>query len=98
MILAVIMPIRITLNCRKARSSSHVNNFYNCIVAIHMVLCLGWVTYALFELKNSDRSCWHPFTWQYLNYYLILVITLGPAVTLALAIVLVIVCMPCLIW
>jgi hypothetical protein len=48
------------------------------------------------ELKNSDSSCWDPFTWQYLNYYLILLIVLGPAMTLALAVTLILLCLPCI--
>ena len=62
-----------------------------------MFLCLGWLIFALSELKDSDKSCWEPFTWQYLNYYVILILVLGPALTLALGIVLLICCLPCIL-
>lgn len=62
-----------------------------------MFLCLGWLIYALVQLQKSDPSCWEPFTWQYLNYYLMLLIALTPALTLGLGIVLVICCLPCIL-
>jgi hypothetical protein len=61
-----------------------------------MLLCLGWMTYALVELRVADDTCWDPFTVQYLNYYIILLITLGPAMTLGLGLVLFILCLPCI--
>ena len=62
-----------------------------------MILCLSWLILALSELKDSDKSCWEPFTFQYLNYYIILILVLGPALTLGLGIVLLICCLPCVI-
>lgn len=61
-----------------------------------MMGCLGWLIYALTQLKESSPTCWDPFTWQYLNYYILLILTLGPAMTLGLAIMLVIMCLPCI--
>jgi hypothetical protein len=62
-----------------------------------MLLCLGWLIFALIELKYSSKDCWDPFTWQYLNYYVILLLTLGPAMTLGLGVLLVICCLPCIL-
>lgn len=97
MLLVIMIPLRVTLSRRRYHEPSHVNRFDMTVVIIHMILCLGWMMYALYNLSNSDRSCWDPFTWQYLNYFLILLITLGPAITLALAIALVIVSLPCIV-
>jgi len=82
---------------KKAANPDLVSLQFGIITVIHMFLCLGWLIFALCELKDSDKSCWDPFTWQYLNYYIILILVLGPALTLALGIVLLICCLPCII-
>lgn len=96
LILVIMIPLRLVFTRQKNNDAGTVSRFYAVIVVLHMFLCLGWFIYALIELKNSDASCWDPFTWQYLNYYLILLITLGPAMTLGLGIVLAILCLPCI--
>ena len=62
-----------------------------------MCICLSWLCYALSMLSDSSNECWSPFTFQYLNYYLMLLITLGPACTLGLGLILFIVCLPCVV-
>jgi hypothetical protein len=76
---------------------SHVNRLYAAIVAIHMILCLCWIIYAIDMLKYSTDACWDRVTWQYINYYAVLLLTMGPACTLALATALCILCLPCLL-
>ena len=95
MILVCMLPLRVYLNSKASQSPREVNKTYGIITFVHMLLCLGWIIYALVELTYSEPSCWSPFTWQYLNYYLILLIVLGPAMTLALALSLLILCLPC---
>lgn len=95
-ILVIMLPLRFALSRCKNFDANRVSKYTAIILIIHMVICLGWFIYALYELKNSDSTCWDPFTWQYLNYYLILLITLGPAMTLGLGIVLFLVCLPCI--
>jgi len=70
---------------------------YAIITVIHMCCCLSWLIYALSMLSDSSVNCWQPFTFQYLNYYLLLLIALGPACTLGLALVLLIICLPCVV-
>ena len=96
MILFIMIPLRIFLNSKKEASPERNNWIYAIITVLHMALCLGWLIYALCELKGSDASCWNPFTWQYMNYYILLIITLGPAMTLGLGLVLLICCLPCI--
>lgn len=96
MILFIMIPLRIFLNSKKDASPERNNWIYAIITVLHMALCLGWLIYALCELKGSDASCWNPFTWQYMNYYILLIITLGPAMTLGLGLVLLICCLPCI--
>ena len=97
MILFVMIPLRLFINKKKAADPDLVSLQFGIITVIHMFLCLGWLIFALSELKDSDKSCWEPFTWQYLNYYVILILVLGPALTLALGIVLLICCLPCIL-
>lgn len=96
MILCIVMPMRIVLSKRESYPQTHVNKFYAAIVGIHMVLCLSWLILAIAELNNSSQTCWDKITWQYVNYYAILLITLGPAVTLALGMSLFVLCLPCI--
>ena len=96
-ILCVVIPLRCVLNGRRHRSVSHVNRLYAAIVAIHMILCLCWIIYAIDMLKYSTDACWDRVTWQYINYYAVLLLTMGPACTLALATALCILCLPCLL-
>lgn len=97
MILFIMIPIRIWLHLKKAANPDSVSLKYGIITVIHMILCLGWLIFAMCELKDSSKTCWDPFTWQYLNYYVILILVLGPALTLSLGIVLLICCLPCII-
>lgn len=97
MLACIVLPMRFVLSKRQHYPQAHVNKFYAVIVGIHMVLCLSWLILAMIELQYSDQTCWDKITWQYVNYYAILLITLGPAVTLALGLSLFILCMPCII-
>lgn len=91
-----MIPLRLYLNTKKAADPDFVSLRYGVITVFHMFLCLSWLILALCELKDSSKTCWEPFTWQYLNYYVILILTLGPALTLGLGIVLLICCLPCI--
>lgn len=62
-----------------------------------MFLCLAWLIYALTQLKYGDDSCWDPFTMLYFNYYFLILIVLGPAMTIGVLLALGIVCLPCII-
>ena len=96
MILFIMLPLRIFLQSRRKIEPEKVNWYFGIITVIHMFLALGWFIFALYQLKNASSTCWHPFFWQNLNYFLILIITLAPALTLALAIVMFVCCLPCI--
>jgi hypothetical protein len=97
MIAIVMLPLRILLNRNKCSDPDRVSWQYASLTVLHMLLCLGWLIFALIELKYSSKDCWDPFTWQYLNYYVILLLTLGPAMTLGLGALLLICCLPCIL-
>jgi hypothetical protein len=97
MILVVMIPLRLYIKSKKAADPDTVSLHFGIVTVIHMFLCLAWLIFALAELKDSSKTCWEPFTWQYLNYYVILILVLGPALTLGLGIVLLICCLPCII-
>jgi hypothetical protein len=92
-----MIPIRVWFNKKKAANPDQVSLYWGIITVIHMALCLSWLILALSELKDSEKACWEPFTFQYLNYYIIMILVLGPALTLGLGIVLLICCLPCVI-
>lgn len=54
MILVVIMPLRIWLNKHNDRDSNRVSLEYAVLTVLHMFLCLGWLIFALVELKDSS--------------------------------------------
>lgn len=62
-ILCFIMPFRIVLNKKQDRDPNLVNWYYAFLTVIHMFFCLGWLIFALVELKYSSKPCWDPFTW-----------------------------------
>jgi hypothetical protein len=97
LLLLIMVPLRVTLNCFKHRSPTFVNKFYAGVVVTHMFLCLGWLIYACVMLKYSSEYCWNDLTWQYLNYYALLLVTMGPACTLGLGLALFILCSPCIV-
>ena len=84
LILFIMMPLRVYLNRSGDKEPNYVNRFYAIIVFVHMLLCLSWIIYACVEL-------------QYINYYALLLITMGPACTLGLAVILFTLCLPCLL-
>ena len=69
MILCVMIPIRVWFNKKQSDNPDRVGWQWAIITVVHMLLCLGWLLYALSELKDTNKTCWEPFTWQYLNYY-----------------------------
>ena len=62
-----------------------------------MVLCLSFLLYSLVMLSKAEDTCWKPFTLLYLNYYLLILIVIGPAMTLGVIIIVIVVCAPCLV-
>jgi len=62
MILLIMVPLRVKMNKKIYDDPNHVSKFYAGVVILHMVLCLGWLVFALCELKGSSPSCWTPFT------------------------------------
>lgn len=96
MILFVMIPLRIYISKKRTENPDLLAIKFAVIQVIHMILCLSWLIFALCELKDSSKTCWEPFTWQYLNYYLILILVLGPALTVGLGIALFIICLPCI--
>ena len=97
MILLIMIPLRILLRSKKYHDPDLVSWYSTILTIVHMFLCLTWIVFAAIELKFSNHSCWKPFTWQYFNYYFILLITLAPGGVLALGIVLCILCFPCIV-
>lgn len=50
LLLLVMVPLRVTLNCFKNHSPNKVNKIYAGVVVIHMFVCLGWLIYACIAL------------------------------------------------
>lgn len=67
------------------------------ITTLHMFLSLGFLLFSLTMLSRAENECWKPFTWLYLNYYLLILIVIGPAMTLGVILVVVVLCSPCII-
>ena len=96
MILCIMVPLRVWLQSRKDQDPERNTLIFGLMTLLHMVICLSWLIYALVSLKDTSDTCWDPFTWQYLNYYLLLLITLGPACTIGFGLLLLILCLPCI--
>lgn len=96
-ILVVMVPIRIWFSRRKEEDPERNNLIFAVITLFHMAFCLGWLLWACADLSESSDACWHPVTVQYVNYYVLLLMTLGPACTLGFATIMFILCLPCLV-
>jgi hypothetical protein len=96
-ILLCMFPLRIWFSRRKEEDPEKNNFYYAIMTVFHMAGCLVWLLWACSDLSESSDECWHPVTVQYVNYYLLLLMTLGPACTLGFASIMLILCMPCLI-
>lgn len=97
-ILGIMIPLRLFMQTRRADANPQfITRFFGAITSIHMVLCLSFLLYSLVRLSKADDSCWKPFTWLYLNYYLLILIAIGPAMTLGVIIIVLVVCAPCLV-
>ena len=62
-----------------------------------MCFSLGWSLMAFWNLKNSSIECWQPMSYDAINYLMIAVILIQPAIYLALCLLMFIVCLPCII-
>jgi hypothetical protein len=94
-----MIPLRSYMNTRKPDAEpAFIHKLFSAITALHMLLCLGFLSYSLVELTHAEDDCWKPFTWLYLNYYLLILIVIGPAMTLGIIIGIVIICSPCVAW
>lgn len=96
-ILVVMMPLRMWFLTRKEADPEKNNLIFAVMTVFHMAFCLSYLLWACADLSESSDSCWHPVTVQYVNYYLLLLMTLGPACTLGFAAVMCILCLPCII-
>ena len=67
------------------------------ITVLHMCFSLGWSLMAFWNLKNSSIECWQPMSYDAINYLMIAVILIQPAIYLALCLLMFIVCLPCII-
>lgn len=98
-VLGVMIPLRYYMNTRRPDSDpAYVHKLFSAITAIHMILCLGYLTFSLIELTGAEDDCWRPFTWLYLNYYLLILIVIGPAMTLGIILGILVLCSPCVAW
>ena len=95
MILLIMVPLRIKIITMKYDDPNRVSKFYASVVFLRMVLCLGWMLFAFGELKNSSSNCGTYFTFLEFNWYLLLLITMEPAFTLGLPLLVLILCFPC---
>lgn len=75
----------------------YITKLFGAITTIHMVLSLAFLLYSLVMLSRAENECWKPFTWLYLNYYLLILIVIGPAMTLGVILIVIVVCSPCII-
>ena len=92
------MPLRLYMQTRRADSNPQfITRLFGALTSIHMMLCLAFLLYSLVMLSRAEDTCWKPFTWLYLNYYLLILIAIGPAMTLGVILIVIIVCLPCLL-
>ena len=96
LILFGMFPVRIWFNTRINEDHDRNSKIFGVITLWHMVVCFSFFIYAICAQADREDECWDPFTMQYLNYYLQILLVIGNAATFAMAIVLLIVCMPCI--
>jgi len=97
-LLAVMIPLRTFMQTRKSDANPQfITKLFGAITTIHMVLSLAFLLYSLIMLSRAENECWKPFTWLYLNYYLLILIVIGPAMTLGVILIVIVVCSPCII-
>jgi hypothetical protein len=63
-----------------------------------MVTCFTFFLFAAINLSDAEPLCGTPITWLYLNYYLLILIVIGPAMTLGVVVVFFAMCAPCFIY
>ena len=61
------------------------------------MLCESLFLYLMIELMNTNQDCWQPFTWQFANFILLLLIIFVPVFIFGVAFTLLICCLPCII-
>jgi hypothetical protein len=97
-VLGIMIPLRLFMHTRRADANPQfITRLFGALTSIHMFLCLSFLLYSLIELSKAEDTCWKPFTWLYLNYYLLILIVIGPAMTLGVILIVVVVCMPCIL-
>lgn len=97
-ILAVMIPLRAFMQTRRGDANPQfITKLFGGITTLHMILSLGFLLYSLTMLSRAENECWKPFTWLYLNYYLLILIVIGPAMTLGVILIVIVVCSPCIL-
>lgn len=97
-LLGIMIPLRSFMQTRRSDANPQfITKLFGVLTTVHMVLSLGFLLYSLTMLSRAENDCWKPFTWLYLNYYLLILIVIGPAMTLGVILIVMLVCSPCII-